>query len=460
MPQGSLRARLFPHPRSFFLGGIPMATINRSTVGTGARTHEGGPAVTGSALAQLRRSVLSCLLWENEFYEDGESIAARIQAAAEKVTLEELAALCVEARSQFNLRHVPLLLLTVLVKRGSGNPLVGRTITRTIQRADELAELLAIYWKGKRCPLSAQLKAGLAGAFQKFDQYQLAKYDRANAVRLRDVLFLSHAKPKDAEQAALWKLLAANELPTPDTWETELSAGKDKRATWERLLREDRLGYLALLRNLRNMVKVDVPTDLIEKAVLARKGAERVLPFRYVAAARAVPRLEPVLDQALVASLAGAMPLPGRAIVLVDVSGSMDEKLSGKSDLTRMDAAATLASVIPGELRVFTFSDRVVEVPPRRGMEGVTAIVSSQAHSGTQLGMAVEHVNGLPHDRLIVITDEQSHDAVEGPKAKHGYMLNVASYQNGVGFGPWVRINGFSEQVIRFLAAYEAEGWA
>src|ERR1041384_5017128 len=448
MPQGSLRARLFPHPRSFFLGGIPMATINRSRVGTGPRTHEGGPAVTGNALAQLRRSVLSCLLWEDEFYEDGESIAARIEAAAEKVTLEELAALCVEARSQFNLRHVPLLLLRVLVRRGSGTPLVGRTITRTIQRADELAELLAIYWKGKRCPLSAQLKAGLAGAFQKFDQYQLAKYDRANAVRLRDVLFLSHAKPKDAEQAALWKLLAANELPTPDTWETELSAGKDKRATWERLLREDRLGYLALLRNLRNMVKVDVPTDLIEKAVLARKGAERVLPFRYVAAARAVPRLEPVLDQALVASLAGGMPLPGRTIVLVGGSGSMD-------------AAATLASVIPGEVRVFTFSDRTVEVPPRKGMAGVAGIVGSQPHHGTRLGAAVEYVSKLPMDRLIVITDEQAHDEVgTGPTGKFGYMLNVASYQNGVGFGKWVRINGFSEQVIRFITEFEVEGWA
>src|ERR1044071_2320103 len=297
MPQGSLRARLFPHPRSFFLGGVPMATINRTKVGTGPRTHEGGLAVTGNALAQLRRSVLSCLLWEDEFYEDGESIAGRIQTAAEKVTLEELAALCVEARSSFNLRHVPLLLLTVLIKRGSGDKLVGQTITQTIQRADELTELLAIYWKGGRRPLSAQLKAGLAGAFRKFDGYQLAQYDRANAVRLRDVLFLSHAKPKDAEQAALWKQLAAGELPTPDTWETELSAGKDKRAVWERLLGEGRLGYLALLRNLRNMVKVDVPIDLIETALLARKGAERVLPFRYVAAARAVPQLEPVLDR-------------------------------------------------------------------------------------------------------------------------------------------------------------------
>ncbi len=93
-----------------------------------------------------------------------------------------------------------------------------------IQRADELSEFVAIYWAGGRQPLSAQVKKGLAAAFGKFDEYALAKYDRAGAVRLRDVLFLSHARPVDEAQAALWKRLAENELATPDTWEVALSA--------------------------------------------------------------------------------------------------------------------------------------------------------------------------------------------------------------------------------------------
>ena len=80
-----------------------------------ARTHDGAPAVPDlSDEKMLRRSVLSCLLWEDEFYEDGQSIAARITAAAEKVAPAALAALAIEARAVFNLRHAPLLLLDPL----------------------------------------------------------------------------------------------------------------------------------------------------------------------------------------------------------------------------------------------------------------------------------------------------------------------------------------------------------
>src|SRR5215470_5426695 len=148
-------------------GGLAMRTNIRAVSRT--RTHEGGPAVpTSSPLAQLRRSVLSCLLWEREFYEDGQAIADRVRDAAAQVTIEQLAALSVEARHQFHLRHLPLLLLTILIERGRGNPLVAETVNATIGRADELAELLALYWKDGKRPLSGQLKRGLAMAFTKF----------------------------------------------------------------------------------------------------------------------------------------------------------------------------------------------------------------------------------------------------------------------------------------------------
>jgi len=110
---------------------------------------------------------------------------------------------------------------------------------------------------------------------------------------------------------------------------------------------------------------------LITDAIRARKGAARVLPFRYVAAARAVPTFEPAIDEALRNCVSEMLPLEGGTTVLVDVSHSMDAKLSAKSDLTRMDAAATLASVIPGDRRVFTFSTNIVEVPARVGMAGI-----------------------------------------------------------------------------------------
>ena len=121
--------------------------------------------------------------------------------------------------------------------------------------------------------------------------------------------------------------------------------------------------------------------------------------------------------------------------------------------------------------------NKVVEVPPRRGMAGAEAIVWSQSHQGTALFDAIAWVNDhVKHDRLVVITDEQSHPVgsirqtswgvpyIQGNRGKcpdpiaRGYMINVASAQNGIGYGPWVHIDGFSESVLRFIR--ETEGVA
>ena len=424
-------------------------------------THEGATARHIAPLAQLRRSVCSCLLWEQEFYEDGQTIADRIAELVKECKPEDVAALAIEAREQFKLRHMPLYLVRELArhpKRKDHPQLVSKTLARVIQRADELSEFVAIYWKEKKQPLSKQVKRGLAWALHKFSEYNLAKYNRDGAVKLRDVLFLSHAKPKDEKEAALWKKLAENELATPDTWEVALSGGADKKETFERLLREGQLGYLALLRNLRNMDQAGCDTALIVGHITARKGAERVLPFRFIAAARAAPQFEPALDGAMQAALGHLEKLPGHTLVLVDNSGSMYAPMSAKSDMHRSDAAAGVAIIARGvceSVRVFAFSDSLAEVPPRMGMALRDAINGATEHSSTYLGASIGHLNTMPHDRLIVITDEQSHDPVPNPTAKHGYLINVASAKNGVGYGPWVHIDGWSESVVKFIAEYE-----
>lgn len=421
-------------------------------------TAGGSPAFPHLTAAQrLRRSVMSCLLWESEFYEDGQTIADRICEHASAVSPEVLASVAIEARAVHNLRHVPLLLVAELAKRGG--PIVSDTLAQVIRRADELNEFMSIYWRNGKTPLAKQVKKGLALAFQKFDAYQLAKYDREKAVRLRDVLFMVHAKPKDDAQAAMWKQLVDGTLPSPDTWEVAMSGGGDKREEFTRLLTEKKLGYFALLRNLRNMVDAGVDTDLIRQAILAREGgADKILPFRYIAAARACPRLELEIDQSLKESVSISAKLNGETIILVDVSGSMATRISAKSDLTRMDAAAALASVINGNLRVLTFSDRLIEVAPRRGMAGVDAIIKSQPHKGTALAEAITHASKFRHDRLIVITDEQATTGrVPDPMANRSYMINVASNKNGVGYGKWTHIDGFSEGVIRWIHESERD---
>ena len=427
------------------------------------RTHEGAVAQRVSVRAELRRAVLTCLLWEDTFYEKGSDIAKRIAELAARSKPEDVAALACEARGQMQLRHAPLFLTRELARRKGAGPLVAQTLESVIQRADELGEFVALYWKEMKQPLSAGVKRGLAKAFAKFDAYQLAKYNRDAVVTLRDVLFLCHAKPKDAEQEAVWKKLVENTLEPPDTWEVALSAGKDKRENFERLLRGGKLGGLAVLRNLRLMLASGVDPRLIRERL--EKGVARALPFRFVTAARHAPKLEDALENAMLKGIAELRGLSGSTGLVVDVSGSMDGTLARKSEATRVDAAAGLAILLREKAEAFclaTFSDACVELPPRRGFALRDAIVSSQAHSGTYLKRALTELREKPEwrvlDRLIVITDEQSHDGSLAAWTPNAYVVNVAPYQRGVSYGNgWTHIDGWSERVVDYIAAAETE---
>ncbi|PWE79182.1 TROVE domain-containing protein [Bradyrhizobium sp. SUTN9-2] len=428
-----------------------------------AFTREGARAIRFTPEMELKRALMNCLLWEDQFYEDGVAIADRIKALVPKVAPARVAQLAIEAREVMKLRHAPLLVIREMARSEKHRTLVADTLAQVIQRPDEMTELLAIYWadalgpmqQRKRQPVSAQVKKGLARALTKFDAYQLAKWDRDGAVRIRDVLFLVHAKPKDADQAKVWKQLVDGELASPDTWEVSLSAGKNKRESFERLIAERKLGGLALLRNLRLMQNAQVPRETIAGAIEAMR-TDRILPYRFITAARYAPDFEPELEAAMLKSVKDHVRLPGRTRLLIDVSGSMFATLSAQSEMTRAEAAcglAILAREICDEVEIFTFSNEVVKVPPRRGFALRDAIINSQPHGGTYLGKAVTEID-CKGDRLIVFTDEQSHDQVPEPRAR-GTMVNVASYQHGVGHGAWTRVNGFSEAVVAWIAASE-----
>jgi hypothetical protein len=286
-------------------------------------------------------------------------------------------------------------------------------------------------------------------------------------VRLRDVLFLSHAKPNYAAQAALWKRLAENELATPDTWEVALSAAgraegepADKCAVWGRLLAERKLGALALLRNLRNLHTAGVDEKLVFSA-LAEMKTERVLPFRFLSAARNAPQWEEALEKAMFRALEGrTAQLAGHTVLLVDVSGSMGTTISHRSEMRRTDAAYGLAILlreIAEKVTIYTFSHDAKRVPSLRGMALRDALDKSQPHGGTMLGASLKQVEAEcreGYDRLVVITDEQSHDTVPAPQGK-GYVINVASARNGVGYGEWTHIDGWSEAVVEYIAELE-----
>jgi len=445
-----------------------MASINKAVKAPVAYTHEGAIVRAITPEQELRRSVLASLLWEDTFYESGEDHATRVQRLASVVKPEKVAELAIEARTT-GLRHVPLLLLLNLIKRGGAG--VADTITNVIRRPDEITELVALYWKfnpGK--DLSAQLKKGIAGAFNKFNEYSLAKYNRDGAVKLRDALFLSHPKAKDAEQQELFDKLVNDQLAVPDTWEVELSAGKDKKATFERLISEGKLGYMALLRNLRNMEVASVDRKIVRDAIRAGDKSGYVLPFRYLAAAKAAPAFTGDLEEALLKSLEQAPKLKGHTILIVDVSGSMQQPLSAKSDMTREDAASSLAIIlreVTESLSVYANGTYTKKVRNERGVALRDAIKNSGAGwDGIELTPATRFVKAnetKAADRVIVITDGQ--DTGRGADApakalllgKKNYIINVAAYKNGIGYGPWIEIDGFSESVVKYIVESEKD---
>ena len=96
-----------------------------------------------------------------------------------------------------------------------------------------------------------------------------------------------------------------------------------------------------------------------------------------------------------------------------------------------------------------------MRVPSRRGFALRDAIVQSQPHSGTYLGRALDELRES-YDRLVVITDEQSHDRVPAPRGR-GYVVNVGSYRNGVGYSAWTHIDGWSEAVVEYIRSAEGE---
>lgn len=464
-PQAYRELRLFP---------VPPKTKNPSTVERGAemarlnvarrvtkRTHEGAPAIDVSYEKQLKRAVLSTMLWEDTYYESGKLIADRIMELIPKVTPQQAADTARFARSNGNLRHVPL---WVAVGLCQGTPaarlMVKDLLADIIQRPDELCEFVALYWKDGKKPLTAGAKKGLAKAFAKFDEYQLAKYDRDQPIKLRDVMFLCHPKPTDE---GLYKRIAERSLKTPDTWETKLSAGSEKktaaqkREAWADLIDRGKLGGMAILRNLRNFEQEGVPKAKIKQAILSG-NYRRVMPFRFITAARHAMSYEAELDKVFIGRLAEMKKLPGKTAILVDVSGSMNGNLSKMSEVDGMDAACGLAAILRGvceDVDVLSFSSQVKLVPPRHGFALIDAIQGSQPHSSTMLGEAVRVAAKRGYDRIVAITDEQSHDRVSAPVGKYGYMINIRPYKYGVGYGPWNHIDGFSAAAVEYITEFE-----
>ncbi|WP_139920993.1 TROVE domain-containing protein [Hymenobacter sp. DG01] len=355
--------------------------------------HEGAPAYTLTPALELYAAVATAAL-SDQFYETADTRLVRLRELVARNDPEFVARLAVYAREKLHLRSVPLVLAVELARQHQGTNLVSRLVASVVQRPDEITELLAYYAHANGRTglktlnrLSKQVQKGLAQSFNRFDGYQLAKYDRAGAVRLRDALFLVHPRPADEARQALFNQLVAGTLPRPYTWETELSAlgqvgfatDAEKAAAfrqkWTELIGSGKLGYMALLRNLRNILQAGVPAEVVTQVCATLADARAVarskqLPFRFLAAYREVLALEegtlksvlaavglrqspvPQVLAALEAAIGhSAANLRGfgpetRVVVACDVSGSMQQPISPRSKVLHYDVGLVLGMLL------------------------------------------------------------------------------------------------------------------
>jgi len=370
----------------------------------------------------------------------------RLRALIKRVPAEFVAKLAVYVREKMYLRTMPLVLAVELCRVHKGDDLVRRTVRRVIKRADELAEILAYFAAAEdrisRDPrskilnrLPKQLRLGLADAFNTFDAYQLAKYDRETAIRLRDVMFLVHPKPKDASQAEIFKRLAEQRLETPYTWETELSAKGNKKETWEGLIDSGKVGYMALLRNLRNILRAGVSKnhlkavcDKISNSVEVAKS--RQLPFRYFSAYVEISGSDQAvfekaavllaLEAATLASIVNVAISEERVVVACDFSGSMQHNVSEKSVIQNLDIGIVLGALLKSNRKtavVGIFGDewKVIDFPPGNILGNCLAMRRRIGEVGysTNGHLAVEWAiaNKIEADRFCIFTDCQLWDS-------------------------------------------------
>lgn len=495
-----------------------MANFNSRRSPWAVLNYEGGPAWRQAPEMELYSAVV-CTMMQDAFYETGAARADRIAELAGQVSPELLARLAVYARTRMHLRSVPLYLLALLAQKEGAGSLLADAVYATLRRADEIPELLACYatvnGRAESAKplrrLSRQLRKGIARAFNRFDAYQFAKYVCADrCVTMRDALFLVHPKAKDAAQQALFDRIAHRTLPLPYTWERELSAlGSQKFATpeernsavtrkWEELIDSGRLGYMALLRNLRNILRCKGIAQASVQAACARlsdpvqvSGA-RQLPFRYLSAYREVsemaesslaPQVSDALEkavQATAANIAGFGP-ETRVLVACDVSGSMCRPLSGSSKVQYIDVglllgftlASRCADVVTG---IFGDTWLPVTHDPRRVLRDTLATQERDREVGWStngykvIDWLVEERR--PMDKVMIFTDCQLYDSCYGdsslpaswkrykefcPSARL-YIFDLSGYGTtpiSTREGDVTCVSGWSDAVFEALEAQE-----
>lgn len=477
--------------------------------------YEGAKAYRLTPELELYTAVVTSLL-SDSYYEKADARLVRIQALIRQNDPQFVAKLAVYAREKMYLRSLPLVLVTELAKIHQGDNLVSRATNRVVQRADEITELLAYYQlvnarkeTKKLNRLSKQIQKGLAEAFNKFDEYQFSKYNRNGTdVKLRDALFLVHPKAKNEVQQAIFDKIATDTLATAQTWETTLSAVGQadfdsmdeklaaKTEAWETLILSGKLGYMALLRNLRNIVEANVSQEALAKVCATLSDARAVanskqFPFRFLSAYRELKginngHVSKVLSALEAAIQHSATNIRGfdaqtRVVIAADVSGSMQSPISPKSTVQNFDIGLMLAMLLQNRCEnvvtgMFGDAWKIINVPKNNILSNVDEFYRREGEVGysTNGHLVIQDLINRKKvvDKIMVFTDCQLWNSRGGnpistvwnqykaiaPNARL-YLFDLAGHGNTpinvLENNSVFLIAGWSDKVFEILAAIE-----
>nr|WP_316626378.1 TROVE domain-containing protein [uncultured Ruminococcus sp.] len=315
--------------------------------------REGFPAYKMQDKEQLVTAVLTTMFGEPKFYgsTDNDSfVLATVICGKDPAFVAKLACY---ARNVANMRSVSHVLACIIAHEA--HEYTRAVIRNIIVRPDDITEIMACYKQMYGKPFPNALKREIAKQIQRFDEYALAKYNsRGMSMKLRDVLRITHPTPKDEKTEALFRKVLDDTLETPYTWETELSEKGNTKEVWDELISSGKVGYMALLRNLRNIVKcgADIAPVLKVLSDPERVKKSRQLPFRFFSAYRMLeqenlmtPEIHRALENALTVSVENLDTVPGRTLIAVDVSGSMGSCISRKSTVMCSEIAGLLGAM-------------------------------------------------------------------------------------------------------------------
>lgn len=481
-------------------------SMPQSTIGT-TLTHEGARAFTPDERTALFTLAVTNMVGESTFYESAGKRDKRYVDLLAKVAASDpewLAGFLPWLRNDANMRTAAVVGAVEFARNGGGRSAFG-----CLARADEPAEALAYHLAAYGKALPAAVKRGIAdAATHLYTERAAVRYDSARSdVRMADVLDLTHPKPKADWQSTLFRYLLdrrhnradavapakiaeviewesipeaarrdwirSHSLPDLVSWERLsgwLPGGMDAEA-WEAVIPQ--MGYMALLRNLRNFEDAGVSPSVLDTVAAtiadpAEVHASRQFPYRFLSAWKfsETMRFGPALEAATDAACDNVPVLPGRSLVLVDVSGSMTwSTVSARSKVRPSEAAALFGAVLARraeQIDLIAFGTTSKSVKPQRSVLRLAsefARVSHECGGGTNMLPAVARWFA-GHDRIIVLTDMQAHPSGSGwPVGVPTYVWDLQGYDRSI-----VDLNepgkylfgGFSDAAFRVIGLLES----